>query len=114
MEDYKKIIEKELREIKGFPNYLFNADTGEIISKLRRNTHLKIRHQFQKTTPAVQMIQDGKRRWIIDSDTSQVTELSVSMMGLMRKVRNKLQVERPLGLINETASNSLPPHTCRY
>lgn len=223
----------ELREIKGFPNYLFNADTGEIISKLQRNTHLKIRHQFQKTTPAVQMIQDGKRRWIfynrlmyciqhgigyddipdglfvtkddngvflvidkrgqiefanrkvkttrkrerikridekiheleimrraytecshieavryieskkemlishhvkkygtarknvevwynlalewmvkrIDSDTSQVTELTVSMMGLMRKVRNKLQVERPLGLINETASNSLPPHT---
>ena len=226
----------ELREIKGFPNYLFNSETGEIISKLRRNTHLKIRHQFQKTAPAVQMIQNGKRRWIfynrlmyciqngigyddipdgmfvtkddngafqvidkhgqieianrkvkaarkryrikvidqkiheleimrraytegshieavqyiesrkemivshhvkkygtnrktvelwynlalewmvkrIDSDTSQVTELTVSMMGLMRKVRNKLQVERPLGLINETASNSLPPQTCRY
>jgi hypothetical protein len=54
----------ELREIKGFPNYLFNAENGEIISKLQRNTHLKIRHQFQKTAPAVQMVQDGKRRWI--------------------------------------------------
>lgn len=219
----------ELREIKGFPNYMFNADTGEIISKLRRKTNLKIRHQFQKTAPAVQMVQDGKRRWIlynrlmyciqngigyddipdglfitkddngefqvidksgqieianrkvkaarkryrikmidqkiheleimrraytegshieavqyiesrkemivshhvkkygtnrktvelwynlalermierIDCDTSQVTELTVSMMGLMRKVRAKLQAERPLCLNCEQASNSI-------
>ena len=220
----------ELKEIKGFPNYLFNADTGEIISKLRRKTKLKIRHQFQKTTPAVQMVQDGKRRWIfynrlmyciqngigyddipeglfitkdesgeyrvidkrgqmdicnnrvkaarkrerinridekiheleimrrayvegshieavqyiesrkellighcikkygscrknveiwynlalewmidrINSDTSQITELTVSMMGLMNKVRLKLQAECPLGLRSEIASNSFP------
>jgi hypothetical protein len=219
----------ELKEIKGFPNYMFNADTGDIISKMQRNTTLKIRHQFQKTSPAVQMIQDGKRRWIfynrlmyciqngigydeipdglfitkdesgklqvtdksglidkansrvkaarkryrikaidqkiheleimrrayiegshieavqyiesrkemiishhvkkyganrntvelwynlalermierIDSDTSQVTELTVSMMGLMRKVRAKLQAERPLLLKDEIASNSI-------
>lgn len=220
----------ELREIKGFPNYLFNAENGEIISKLQRNTHLKIRHQFLRTAPAVQMVQDGKRRWIfynrlvyciqndicyddipeglfitkddngefkvidkqgqmdicnnrmkaarkrerinridekiheleimrraytdgshieaaqyiesrknmlilhhikkfgvkrstaeiwynlalewmidrINSDTSQVTELTVSMMGLMNKVRLKLQAECPLGLRNEIASNSFP------
>jgi hypothetical protein len=226
----KHRTDMELREINGFPNYLFNADTGEIISKLRRNTHLKIRHQFQKTTPFVQMVHDGKRRWIsynrlmyciqndicyedipeglfitkdengefkvidkqgqmdicnnrvkaarkrerikridekiheleimrraymegshieavqyiesrkellichhtkkygssrknveiwynialewmidkINSDTSQVTELTISMMGLMNKVRAKLQSERPLGLKIETASNSLP------
>ena len=219
----------ELKEIKGFPNYMFNADTGDIISKMQRNTTLKIRHQFQKTSPAVQMIQNGKRRWIfynrlmyciqndigyddipdglfitkdesgklqvtnksglidkansrvkasrkryriktidqkiheleimrrayiegshieavqyiesrkemiishhvkkygtnrntvelwynlalermierIDSDTSQVTELTVSMMGLMRKVRAKLQAEQPLLLKNEIASNSI-------
>ena len=219
----------KLQEIKGFPNYMFNADTGEIISKLQRNTHLKIRHRFQRTTPAVQMVQDGKRRWIfynrlmyciqndicyddipeglfitkddngefkvidkqgqmdicnnrvkvarkrerikridekiheleimrryytdgshieavqyiesrknmlilhhikkfgvkrttaetwynlalewmidrIKSDTSQVTELTISMMGLMNKVRAKLQAERPLKLKSETASNSL-------
>ena len=217
-----------LQEIKGFPNYLFNTENGEIISKLRRNTHLKIRHQFQKTAPAVQMIQGDKRRWIflnrlmyciqqgigyddipeglfitknekgelqvidkrgqieiannkvkaarkrerikridekiheleimrraytegshieaveyiesrkyllinhhakkygvknstaelcynlalewmigkIHSDTSQVTELTVSMMGLMNKVRAKLQAEIPLKLKSETASNS--------
>lgn len=220
----------ELKEIKGFPNYLFNADTGEIISKLRRNTHLKIRHQFLRTAPAIQMVQDGKRRWIfynrlmyciqndicyddmpegifitkddngefkvidkqgqmdicnnrvkaarkrerikridekiheleimrraysggshieaaqyiesrknmlilhhikkfgvkrttaeiwynlalewmidrINSDTSQVTELTVTMMGLMNKVRLKLQAECPLGLRSEIASNSFP------
>ena len=54
----------ELREINGFPNYLFNADTGEIISKLQRKTHLKIRHISGKTTPSVQMVQGGRRRWI--------------------------------------------------
>ena len=218
-----------MQEIKGFPNYMFNADTGEIVSKLRGNKHLKISHQFQKTAPAVQMIQGDKRRWIflnrlmyciqqgigyddipeglfiiknekgelqvidkrgqieiannkvkaarrrerikridekiheleimrraytegshteaaqyiesrkellirhhakkygtslskaeliynialdgiidrIDSETSQITELTVSMMGLMNKVRAKLQSERPLGLRNETPSNSI-------
>ena len=218
-----------LHEIKGFPNYLFNADTGDIISKLQRKTHLKIRHQFQKTAPAVQMVQDGKRRWVfyyrllfciqngigyddipeglfvtkddngvlkvidrrgqmeiahnrsraarkrerikridqkiheleimrraytegshieavqyiesrkdllichhakkygaspknvevwynlalermierIDDESSQVTELTVSMMGLMNRVRAKLQAERPLKLKSETSSNSL-------
>lgn len=48
--------------------------------------------------------------WMIDkihSDTSQVTELTVNMMGLMNKVRAKLQAEQPLGLRNETASNSI-------
>lgn len=225
-----KGFDMKLQEIKDFPNYMFNADTGEIISKLRRKTKLKIRHQFQKTTPAVQMVQDGKRRWIfynrlmyciqngigyddipeglfitkdesgeyrvidkrgqmdicnnrvkaarkrerinridekiheleimrrayvegshieavqyiesrkellichcikkygscrknveiwynlalewmidrINSDTSQITELTVSMMGLMNKVRLKLQSERPLGLRSEIASNSFP------
>ena len=225
-----KDFDMKLQEIKDFPNYMFNADTGEIISKLRRKTKLKIRHQFQKTTPAVQMVQDGKRRWIfynrlmyciqngigyddipeglfitkdesgeyrvidkrgqvdicnnrvkaarkrerinridekiheleimrrayvegshieavqyiesrkellighcikkygscrknveiwynlalewmidrINSDTSQITELTVSMMGLMNKVRLKLQSERPLGLRSEIASNSFP------
>ena len=218
-----------LQEIKGFPNYLFNADTGDIISKLQRKTKLKIRHQFQKTAPAVQMVQDGKRRWVfyyrllfciqngigyddipeglfvtkddngvlkvidrrgqmeiahnrsrsarkrerikridqkiheleimrraytegshieavqyiesrkdllichhakkygaspknvevwynlalermierIDDESSQVTELTVSMMGLMNRVRAKLQAERPLKLKSETSSNSL-------
>ena len=218
-----------LHEIKGFPNYLFNADTGDIISKLQRKTHLKIRHQFQKTAPAVQMVQDGKRRWVfyyrllfcsqngigyddipeglfvtkddngvlkvidrrgqmeiahnrsrearkrerikridqkiheleimrraytggshieavqyiesrkdllichhakkygaspknvevwynlalermierIDDESSQVTELTVSMMGLMNRVRAKLQAERPLKLKSETSSSSL-------
>ena len=218
-----------LQEIKGFPNYLFNIENGEIISKLQRNTHLKIRHQFQKTAPAVQMIQGNKRRWIflnrlmyciqndigyddipeglfitkdengefkvidkrglieiannkvkaarkrerikridekiheleimrraytegshieavqyiesrkdlliyhhakkygastknvevwynlalermierIDDESSQVTELTISMMGLMNKIRAKLQSERPLGLRNETPSNSI-------
>jgi hypothetical protein len=43
----------------------------------------------------------------IDSDTSQVTELTVSMMGLMRKVRAKLQAEQPLLLKDEIASNSI-------
>lgn len=42
----------------------------------------------------------------IHSDTSQVTELTVSMMGLMNKVRAKLQAEIPLKLKSETASNS--------
>lgn len=218
-----------LQEIKGFPNYLFNADTGDIISKLQRNTHLKIRHVYQRTAPAIQMVQDGKRRWIfynrlmyciqnnigyddipeglfitkddngafqvidkrgqieiankkvkadrknnrikiiddkiheleimrraylehshieavkyiesrkemiishqmkryitnrktveiwynlalewmierIDSETSQVTELTVSMMRLMNKVRAKLLAECPLCLRNETPSNSI-------
>lgn len=54
----------ELREIKGFPNYLFNAETGDIISKLQRGTHLKLRHQHNKTAPAVQMVQGERRRWI--------------------------------------------------
>lgn len=53
-----------LQEIKGFPNYLYNSDNGEIISKLQRKTHLKIRHQYHRTAPAIQMVQDGKRRWI--------------------------------------------------
>ena len=43
----------------------------------------------------------------IDSETSQITELTVLMMGLMNKVRVKLQSERPLGLRNETPSNSI-------
>ena len=38
----------ELREIKGFPNYMLNADTGEIISKLTRNTTLKLRLEHMK------------------------------------------------------------------
>lgn len=223
-----KGFDMKLQEIKDFPNYMFNADTGEIISKLRRKTKLKIRHQFQKTTPAVQMVQDGKRRWIfynrlmyciqngigyddipeglfitkdesgeyrvidkrgqmdicnnrvkaarkrerikridekiheleimrrayvegshieavqyiesrkellighcikkygscrknveiwynlalewminkINSDTSQVTELTISMIGLMNKVRIRLSTEQPLGLRNEKPSNS--------
>jgi hypothetical protein len=42
----------------------------------------------------------------IDSDTSQVTELTVSMMGLMRKARQKLLKESPLFLKSEHASNS--------
>lgn len=218
-----------LQEIKGFPNYMFNAGTGEIVSKLRGNKHLKIRHQFQKTAPAVQMIQGDKRRWIflnrlmyciqqgigyddipeglfitknekgelqvidkrgqieiannkvkaarkrerikridekiheleimrraytegshteavqyiesrkellichhakkygtslskaeliynialdriidrIDSPTSQITELTVSMMGLMNKIWTKLRAESPLGLRDETPSNSI-------
>lgn len=218
-----------LQDIKGFPNYMFNADTGEIISKLRRKTSIKISHQTNRNAPAVQMTQNGKRRWIfynrlmyamqlgieyddipknlfitkdengnfkvidksgqiefannhvkaarkrerikridekiheleimrraytdgshieaaqyiesrkdmlishhvkkygvkrstaeiwynlalewmidrINSDTSQVTELTVSMMGLMNKVRAKLQAERPLLLRNETASNCI-------
>lgn len=53
-----------LQEIKGFPDYMFNTDTGEIVSKLRGKKHLKISHQFQKTAPAVQMKQGDKRRWI--------------------------------------------------
>ena len=218
-----------LQEIKGFPNYMFNADTGEIISKMQRETTIKIASPFGRTVLSVQMTQDGKRRrifynrlmyamqhgigyddipknlfittdengefkvidkrgqieiannkvkaarkrnrikridekiheleimrraytegshieaveyiesrkyllinhhakkygvkhstaelcynialeWMIDkihSDTSQVTELTVSMMGLMNKVRAKLQAEIPLKLKSETASNSL-------
>lgn len=217
-----------LQEIKGFPNYMFDADTGDIISKLLRKTTIKIGHNYRRTAPVVQMTKDGKRRHIfywrlmyamqhgidyddipkdlfilkdengdfkvidkseqiefannyvkaarkrerikridekiheleimrraytdsshieavqyiesrkymiishqakkygvkrstaeiwynialermierIDSETSQVTELTVSMMGLMRKVRLKLQAERPLYLNNETSSNS--------
>lgn len=43
----------------------------------------------------------------IDSDTSQVTNLTVGMMRMMNKVRAKLQAEQPLGLRNEIPSNSL-------
>lgn len=220
----------ELREIKGFPNYMLNADTGEIISKLTRNTTLKVRQIHNRPSMGVQMIQDGKRRWIyynrlmyairhgigyddipegmfivkddegelkvitksqqvefannyvkaarrrerlkriddriheleimrrayskggnhieaaqyiesrktllichhqkryhvsrqhaediyalalermidrINDPDSQVLELTISMMGLMNKVRQRLSKERPLGLRNETPSNSL-------
>lgn len=217
-----------LQEIKGFSNYMFDTDTGDIISKLQRKTTIKISHNHRRTALVVQMTQDGKRRHIyyirlmyaiqhgieyddipkdlfilkdengdfkvidksdqiefannyvkaarkrerikridekiheleimrraytdsshieavqyiesrkymiishqakkygvkrstaeiwynialermierIDSETSQVTELTVSMMGLMRKVRLKLKAERPLYLNNETSSNS--------
>ena len=54
----------ELREIKGFPNYMLNADTGEIVSKLTRGTTLKVRQIPNRPSMGVQMIQDGKRRWI--------------------------------------------------
>lgn len=43
---------------------MLNADTGEIISKLTRNTTLKVRHIPNRPSMVVQMIQDGKRRWI--------------------------------------------------
>lgn len=43
---------------------MLNADTGEIISKLTRNTTLKVRQIPNRPSMGVQMIQDGKRRWI--------------------------------------------------
>jgi hypothetical protein len=43
----------------------------------------------------------------INEPESQVLELTVSMMGLMSKVRQRLSKERPLGLRNENTSNSL-------
>lgn len=43
---------------------MLNADTGEIISKLTRNTTLKVRQIHNRPSMGVQMIQDGKRRWI--------------------------------------------------
>lgn len=54
----------QMQEIKGFPDYMFNADTGEIISKLRRKTTLKISHQYNRTAPCVQMTQNGRRRYV--------------------------------------------------
>ena len=51
-----------LQEIKGFPNYMFNADTGEIISKMQRETTIKITNPKGRTLLSVQMRQDGKRR----------------------------------------------------
>lgn len=51
-----------LQEIKGFPNYMFNADTGEVISKMQRKTTIKITNPKGRTLLSVQMTQDGKRR----------------------------------------------------
>lgn len=54
----------KLKKIKGFPDYLFDAETGDIISQKQRNTRLKIRHGTNRKAPAVQMIQGDRRRWI--------------------------------------------------
>jgi hypothetical protein len=52
-----------MQEIKGFPDYMFNVDTGAIVSKLKRHTELKLRTQNGRNAPFVQMVQeDGKRR----------------------------------------------------
>ena len=54
----------QMQEIKGFPDYMFNADTGEIVSKLQRHTVLKVRNPHNRKSKMVQMLQNGKRRMV--------------------------------------------------
>lgn len=51
-----------LQPIRDFPNYMLNVDTGDIVSKLQRGTHLKLMTRPHSNMPFVQMVQDGKRR----------------------------------------------------
>lgn len=51
------------QEIKGFPDYYYDTDTGNVVSRLRRHTVLKWGVKYMQDTPMVQVQnQDGKRR----------------------------------------------------
>lgn len=52
-----------LREIKGFPNYVYDTDTGDVVSRLNRHAVLKPKPIHRKAL-FFQMVQDGKRRCI--------------------------------------------------
>lgn len=52
----------DLREIKGFPDYVYNAETGDIINNnTKRILSLKVNHRYP-TLVSVQLKQDSSRR----------------------------------------------------
>ena len=93
--------------------YSKGGDHVEAVQYIESRKSLFINHHMKRYGTKREKAEDCYAlalEWMIDkinSPVSQVTELTVSMMGLMNKIRQKHAKEYPLGLRNEKPSNSL-------
>jgi hypothetical protein len=115
--DRIKRIDEKIHELEIMRRAYTECSHIEAVQYIESRKYLLINHHAKKygvKRSTAEIWYNLALEWMIDkihSDTSQVTELTVSMMGLMNKVRAKLQAERSLLLKNETASNSLTKQT---
>ncbi|MBR3858346.1 MAG: hypothetical protein IKM68_10275 [Bacteroidaceae bacterium] len=99
-----------LREIKGFPDYVFDAETRNIVN-VRKWQPLKIRCQYPSLL-TVQMTQDGKRRKLTFNRLLYAIENGISYddipkdLYIQRDRRGKFKVLDKQGMI-EIANSSV-------
>lgn len=100
----------DLREIKGFPDYVYDAETRNIVN-VRKWQPLKIRCQYPSLL-TVQMTQDGKRRTLTFNRLLYAIENGISYddipkdLYIQRDSRGKFKVLDKQGMI-EIANSSV-------
>ena len=108
-----KRIDEKIHELEIMRRAYTEDSHIEAVKYIESRKDLFINHQSKKwgtSRETVEIWYNLALEWMIEkihSDTTQVTGLTVNMMGLMRKVRARLKAEQPLRLRNEVPSNSL-------